>query len=200
MFPYSLFAENQTYKVPRNSISYFVENSGSEKVAIVEPPEPLPPTKTPEKAAQKIIVEQSPSLTEQNNTGSVELKEEKFSMSWKTDPNEKKENRDTADPYKKTSQKVIVRSQQKTTPAPIVTQIKAQKQEIKEPESQEVVTTTSSSPFAKTLTRMQSRGASRAAEAEKLGIVLPSQGGDMQAVSPSLSKLNQAIKNIISRN
>jgi hypothetical protein len=54
-------------------------------------------------------------------------------------------------------------------------------------------------PFAKTLARMQRRSAQRKAEAEKLGIVLPSQGGDMGAVSPSLNRLNKAINDIMSQ-
>jgi len=54
-------------------------------------------------------------------------------------------------------------------------------------------------PFAGVLARMQQNKAKRTAEAQKLGVVLPSQGGDIATVSPSLSKMNQAIKDIMNR-
>lgn len=54
-------------------------------------------------------------------------------------------------------------------------------------------------PFAGVLARMQQNKAKRTAEAQKLGLVLPSQGGDIATVSPSLSKMNQAIRDIMSR-
>jgi len=54
-------------------------------------------------------------------------------------------------------------------------------------------------PFAGVLARMQQNKAKRTAEAQKLGVVLPSQGGDIATVSPSLSKMNQAIRDIMSR-
>ncbi len=53
--------------------------------------------------------------------------------------------------------------------------------------------------FTEALSKMQQNRAHRQAEAERLGIVLPSQGGDIAAVSPSLSKMQQAIKNIMAR-
>ena len=54
-------------------------------------------------------------------------------------------------------------------------------------------------PFAGVLARMQQNKAKRTAEAQKLGVVLPSQGGDIATVSPSLSKMNQAIRDIMNR-
>ena len=54
-------------------------------------------------------------------------------------------------------------------------------------------------PFAGVLARMQQNKAKRTAEAQKLGVVLPSQGGDIATVSPSLSRMNQAIKDIMNR-
>ncbi|PKL45525.1 MAG: hypothetical protein CVV41_00580 [Candidatus Riflebacteria bacterium HGW-Riflebacteria-1] len=53
--------------------------------------------------------------------------------------------------------------------------------------------------FSDALSRMQQNKAHREAEAARLGIVLPSQGGDMAAVSPSLSKIQQTLKTIMTR-
>lgn len=53
--------------------------------------------------------------------------------------------------------------------------------------------------FSGVLARMQQNKAKRVAEAEKLGVVLPSQGGDIAAVSPSLSKIQQTLKTIMAR-
>ncbi|KAF1083398.1 MAG: hypothetical protein GQF41_0176 [Candidatus Rifleibacterium amylolyticum] len=53
--------------------------------------------------------------------------------------------------------------------------------------------------FSEALSKMQQNRAHRQAEAERLGIVLPSQGGDIAAVSPSLSKMQQTLKSIMAR-
>jgi len=53
--------------------------------------------------------------------------------------------------------------------------------------------------FSEALSKMQQSRAHRQAEAERLGIVLPSQGGDIAAVSPSLSKIQQTLKQIMTR-
>lgn len=65
--------------------------------------------------------------------------------------------------------------------------------------AQEQSETISDAPFAETLRKMQQRSAQRSAEAAQMGITLPSQSGDIAAVSPSLNRLNQAINNIIHR-
>lgn len=54
-------------------------------------------------------------------------------------------------------------------------------------------------PFSETLRRMQQRSAQRRAEAAQLGITLPSQSGNIAAVSSSLNQLNLAINTIIHR-
>ena len=53
--------------------------------------------------------------------------------------------------------------------------------------------------FSKALAKMSKRRAERQAEAEKLGVTLPSQGGNLSDVSPSLNKINRTLKNIMSR-
>ena len=53
--------------------------------------------------------------------------------------------------------------------------------------------------FSEALSKMQQSRAHRQAEAERLGIVLPSQGGDIAAVSPSLSKIQQTLRQIMAR-
>ncbi len=63
-----------------------------------------------------------------------------------------------------------------------------------------LTSTSSEEPaFSRVLARMQQNKAKRVAEAEKLGVVLPSQGGDMAAVSPSLSKIQQTLRTIMAR-
>lgn len=205
IFPYSLFAENQTYKVPRNSISYFVDETEKGKVAIVEPPEPLIQEQQGQKETKAVtpqhkIIEPAPVVSAHSEPVAVEPAEEKFSMSWKSEPAQNIEIRKKPKTIKKEPQKAVVFSSKDPVTAPIVTQKHVSSSEIKETGSHEVGVVVPSAPFSKTLARMQSRSSSREAEAQKLGIVLPSQGGNMEAVSPSLSRLNQAIKNIINRN
>lgn len=56
------------------------------------------------------------------------------------------------------------------------------------------------SPFSLTLARLESKREKRNQEARQFNIVLPSQSHGAEIISPSLAKLNQALKQIISRN
>lgn len=55
------------------------------------------------------------------------------------------------------------------------------------------------SPFSSAMAKMQQNKSKRIADAEKLGVVLPSQGGDIATVSPTLSRMQMAIKAIMTR-
>lgn len=195
-FPFGLFAET-TYKTPRNSISYFVENQEEKNVAIVAPPEPV----VEEQKATEDILSTEPALVspvqKASEPGNID---EHFEMSWKSEQPasekveiEKKKPAETV----KTGKTVKTMLPSESNKAPIVVQPKKVRA-IPEPNN-EVGARIESAPFAATLAKMQSRRAERVAEAEKLGIVLPSQGGDMNAVSPSLNKINATLKNIIDR-
>lgn len=54
-------------------------------------------------------------------------------------------------------------------------------------------------PFSKALSKMQSTKSARQAEAQRLGITLPSESGNIADVSPCLSRLHTALQNIINR-
>jgi len=56
-----------------------------------------------------------------------------------------------------------------------------------------------SEPFSSTLARFTAKRAAREKEAKKMGIILPSKGGSISTVSPSLAKLNDSLNKIIQR-
>ncbi len=95
----------------------------------------------------------------------------------------------------KTETSEIVATEKTTSPATETEQIQAP-----EKETETLAAATDEYvPFAGVLARMQQNKAKRTAEAQKLGVVLPSQGGDIATVSPSLSKMHQAIRDIMNR-
>lgn len=53
--------------------------------------------------------------------------------------------------------------------------------------------------FGKALAKMEKNRARRLEHAQKAGLTLPSQGGDLEKTSPTLSRLNQNLKAIINR-
>ena len=53
--------------------------------------------------------------------------------------------------------------------------------------------------FSRALAKMAKRRTERQEEAEKLGIILPSQNGDIATVSPSLSKIQKTLRSMMSR-
>lgn len=185
LFPFGLFAQDpQNYKAPRTSMSYFVEEIGAKGVAIVSPPEPI----LEDKEIQPVTAEPEKILP------MSESADAKFDLTWQeAEPV-------SSSPVPEPEKKKVDRKAEKATrqaKAPIIVQIaKAPAESSKtEPKKIEVKT----KPFSDTLARMQRKSSSRQEEAAKLGIVLPSQGGDISAVSPSLSKINAAVKEIINR-
>lgn len=202
MFPYSLFATEAKYKVPKSSISYFVENP-TQEVNIVAPPEPS--TTTPPTTEVRSVKPKSIAMAKAPNadTAIKSNADEHFELSWNDETKKK-----VAVSEKKIEKPAIPEPAKKSRPAPIVTQKNVKKTttvkvtQAKTMEPEVFVASRSESPrpaFSAVLARMQKRSAQRKAEAEKLGIVLPSQGGDMSAASPALSKINSAVKNILDR-
>ncbi|GAB4268057.1 MAG: hypothetical protein Kow0029_03090 [Candidatus Rifleibacteriota bacterium] len=206
LFPYNLMAATSEtkYKVPKNSISYFVQNP-TQEVSIVAPPEPVTESKPVihEEVGQTSTQEKVQPLTKPAQAADHE---EKFEMNWKNEISKTPEITPRKAIEKKQRAKAKAETKVNTvSPAPIVTQ-KIEKTTaptvISAKVPQTKVTSEVSSdeaPFSRVLARMQQRSAERKAEAAKLGIVLPSQGGDINAVSPALSKINKTIKNIINR-
>lgn len=225
LFPYGLMAENSGYKVPKRSISYFVEDKNDSQVEIISPPAakntneadtavktdsaafktPKPVVK--EKTAPKPYVSKRKAVKQTN-------KDEHFDLSW---PDNKKNIKSTKTAIKKPTRKVKKQTRpviSKKEKIRTVTEKKYNKKPTRkikikaapkrasakqaivvkavESEEEEPV-------FSQALQKMQQRAAERRAEAERLGIVLPSQGGDMASVSPALSKINKTVKTILSR-
>jgi hypothetical protein len=205
-FPYTLLAEQQTtYKVPKNSISYFSENPTSESIRVVAPPETIrtepeikqaksdikdavvkadmPVKKHP--LIKKVSPEPQPAINREVSLNRVDTEDETFEMTW-----EKPE-----ESGKRVKAPVRVQAPEEKQKAPAIIK-ENQPEPIKIKKAGDKETTPA---FAKLLARMQRRSAERKAEAQRLGIVLPSQGGDMNAVSPSLNKLNKEVRSLINR-
>ncbi|MEW6709030.1 MAG: hypothetical protein AB1403_04340 [Candidatus Riflebacteria bacterium] len=182
IFPYGLFAAEtqKSYRVPKNSISYFVEENSGNQVNIVAPP-----------AAQNVEVSASEPIPEQISLKVESLKE--------TAPAAMEIPEKIISVEAKKPVKALEKMPEKAKKAPIVVQKAQDARENVTADKPSLNRSFTSDPFKDVLARMQRRSEKRKVEAEKLGIVLPSQGGDMSAVSPSLNKLNGAIKEIVNR-
>lgn len=224
LFPWSLMAET-THKAPKNSLSYFLENAqDSQESPEAKPEEPQmsgfeeAPVETAaapridRQAAVEAIrakLQAAAKTTEANEVAEpteiipapeapeapdAVLPDEKI-VETATEQN--------AEPAKKDEVKAA------KTPAPEKTETTVSKPIETKPDEAVAATPVTANetlqqaeeyvPFAGVLTRMQQNRAHRAAQAEKLGVILPSQGGDIATVSPSLSKMQQAIKTIMNR-
>ncbi|MGM0599141.1 MAG: hypothetical protein ACQETH_04905 [Candidatus Rifleibacteriota bacterium] len=245
LFPYNLMADDSNYKVPKKSLSYFVEDTNENQVEIVSPPTKVAdknntatkPDTSAKKAPEPIVKEKTapePYISKKTISRQTN-KDEHFELSWpdsqknikstktpaskprkvvkkpkelsKTAATKKHHKEQVKKPVKKTTKKEL--SKTATAKRHYKEQVKKPakktiKKDItpKAPAKQVLATNTSEEEpvFSEALKRMQQRAAERRAEAEKLGIVLPSQGGDMASVSPALSKINKTVKSILSRN
>ncbi len=182
LFPYGVLGAEaeKSYKVPKNSISYFVEENSGNQVSIVAPP-----------ADQNIKVPASEPIPEKISP--------KIESSEAVIPAATKAPKMITDVEAQKPVKPLDKTPQQTKKAPIVIQKVQDSEENRKADESSLNRYSAQDPFKDVLARMQRRSEQRKAEAEKLGIVLPSQGGDMSAVSPSLSKLNGAIKEIVNR-
>ncbi len=220
VFPWSLAAE--TRQAPQNSLTYFLESDQagpSQTPTVVPPPERPEPSQAanmePEKAPvnetaantppfdrnaaieamRARIADNAVSSATSNETPGETVKEASIPViapepvipAVKETVLAQKPVEPTVKETK-ISQPVQAKSESdQITPAPV-----AQPEQIQ-------TATDDSVPFSAALAKMQQNRDKRAAEAAKLGVVLPSQGGDIATVSPSLSKMQQAIRAIMTR-
>lgn len=213
LFPWSLAAEI-SQKAPANSLSYFLETEGvSGGTSDVDSTAHNIPPLDFENTSSKQI---EPSANKTDRTAAIEAMRARLAAKSNepvtavenviseskseivANPTSKKAK--ASEKIKKQTSKVQKVKKQKKADVVAVTVSAVEVVAQAEPEMQ----TTSMAPvekarFAGTLERMLQSRAQRIVEAEKLGVVLPSQGGDIATVSPSLSKMQQTIRSIISR-
>jgi len=178
LFPYSLLAQAPEYKIPENSISYLAQANNTQQpfMAATEADTALTNADREELEPQFTVTDEEQVIIEiipEPAPAKIEVSQKQPAVN-KINKNE-------------------VRSK---IPSPAVetAPIETAPAAIQEAEPQQETPL-----FTRALEKMQQNRAHRQAEAERLGIVLPSQGGDMAAVSPSLSKIQQTIKNIMAR-
>ena len=215
-------AQNNEYKVPKSSISYFVEDTNNDQVEIVSPPAKVAKeNSTPTKAKSSDYITAEPIKQEkeapkpyisEKKVAKQKNKKENFELSWKENKSNVKSTKTAANKsaraVKKAKKHTALKRKIQKTPAVKTNYKKTAKKKAKKHiaatatarQSIMVKTAEEEPVFSQALKKMQQRAAERRAEAEKLGIVLPSQGGDMASVSPALSKINQTVKTILSRN
>lgn len=247
LFPFSLIAQTETqYKVPKNSLSYFLQNPSQsayletvtdEQTGAVMPPlTPISTTNLETPAAANIqlaaapqTAPQAPAVQEPVNQEPAQASEFKEfvapapeNMAVKAvDSNLFTEAPPVEEPAKPTTETSVqkpatqIKSQVIVTEKPAMSASAENTQEYTANVNMTPLETSSDSTtapvmlaatgsdetpvFSGVLAKMQQNKARRVAEAEKLGLVLPSQGGDIAAVSPSLSKIQQTIKTIMAR-
>jgi len=226
LFPFTLLAETQ-YKVPKNSLSYFLQNPSQsaylETVTDHETGAVMPPltqVETPMAAAPAPAPIQIAAVPMTEPTIS-EIEEFKAPVPEKISIRVVEEQMFTEAPPAPVYEHVY--EEEKTEVAAAVvnvepaTAIIVEEAKVAAPvytarvNVTQVATANANIPlmstresseepvFSGVLARMQQNRAQRVAEAEKLGLVLPSQGGDIAAVSPSLSKIQQTLKTIMAR-
>lgn len=226
IFPWSLAAE-VSRKAPQNSLTYFLETDQQETqtpevVSPPEQPEPAQPVsidsaRTPADetvrstppfdrnaaidAMRARLAEQTAVTTENNEPARESAKEAANKPEVAPEPEVSATIAATAEqkPVEPAGKKAEIRQPIEATaaapasePAKIVSTPVPQPEQIQTAADDYV-------PFSGALAKMQQNRDKRAAEAAKLGVVLPSQGGDIATVSPSLSKMQQAIRAIMSR-
>lgn len=192
LFPFSLMAQNTEYKVPEHSMSYLIMAQGNTSN---QPSSEIPAPDTTLSASDRQVLEPEfkPHTTE---AATIEVVPEPASNAI-VKPAEPTKKADTKTvktaPTKKSDAKVAENS---SVPTPVIA-VPATTEEPALSSASEIQNDTTL--FSAALSKMQQSKAQREAEAAKLGIVLPSQGGDMAAVSPSLSKIQQTLKDIMAR-
>lgn len=216
IFPWTLMAE-AVQQAPKNSLSYFLENEETAKIADAQSQESQKPQiiKTPEKisdepqvAPEFEVAPPEPAPEERvDRFAAIEAIRSKLA-SGGAQNQATNENKNQTTP--EATQVKIEKPEAVKVPAKTPETITTEKPAPPAPEPEKIAIPTTQSetikeiadeyvPFAGVLAKMQQNKAKRVAEAQKLGVVLPSQGGDIATVSPSLSKMHQAIKDIMNR-
>ncbi len=217
IFPWTLMAE-AVQQAPKNSLSYFLESEETAKEADAQPQVAQAPLiiKTPEKINAEpqplpgfeVAPPETASEERIDRFAAVEAIRAKLNTS---EANKQPQIKDAAPqevvtPEKTHGSKPETAKPAKTeAPAPVIKEVPAapavEPEQIKAPapETEKLAAAAEYVPFAGVLARMQQNKAKRTAEAQKLGVVLPSQGGDIATVSPSLGKMHQTIRDIMNR-
>lgn len=192
LFPFSLIAQETEYKVPEHSMSYLTMAQGNNTT---QPSSEISAPDTTLSVSDRQVLE--PEFERQTKeAATIEVVPEPDSSGIAT-PSEPTKAANTkavkTSPTKKSAAKV---TEKPSVPTPVI----ATPATTEEPALSSASEIQNDSPlFSAALSKMQQNKAQREAEAARLGIVLPSQGGDMAAVSPSLSKIQQTLKNIMAR-
>ncbi len=200
LFPWSLAAEI-SQKAPANSLSYFLDNEknqtteASEPVAIDIPPLGFEAAEPARQAAPTI--DRTAAIEEMRARLVVANTETKTvdSTANAVDTVKPAPEKDAGKAINPTDKPVKIKKQKKASQAAATTVVQTNPA----PEEKIAVPAPEKTNFSDTLARMLQNKANRIAEAEKLGVVLPSQGGDIATVSPSLSKMQQTLRSIMSR-
>ena len=190
LIPCLLTAETEgKYKVPQNSLSYFLQAPAADASK----------TEVPESTAKEVVQAQTVAETQTNKEPAAIVELGNF----------------TEAPPVQLPETAIIESEapvaEGTTEIPTIssplpeteTPANAAPISIDAPQPLSVEASIEQKDvaplFSMALAKMQQTKAHRQAEAERLGIVLPSQGGDIASVSPALSKIQQTIRTIINR-
>ena len=189
LFPFSLMAQNTEYKVPEQSMSYLTMAQGNTSN---QPSSEISAPDTTLSASDREVLEPEfkPHTTE---AATIEVVPEPASSAIVKPAKAADTKTVKTAPTKKSDAKVAENS---SVPTPVIA-VPATTEEPALSSASEVQNDTTL--FSAALSKMQQNKAQREAEAVRLGIVLPSQGGDMAAVSPSLSKIQQTLKDIMAR-
>jgi len=201
LFPWSLAAEI-SQKAPANSLSYFLDNEKNQTTEVSEPVAmDIPPLgfEAAEPARQAApTIDRTAAIEEMRARLVVANTETKTvdSTANAVDTVKLAPEKDAGKAIKPTDKPVKIKKQKKASQAAAATIVV---QTNPAPEEKIAVSAPEKTNFSDTLARMLQNKANRIAEAEKLGVVLPSQGGDIATVSPSLSKMQQTLRSIMSR-
>ncbi len=242
LFPYSLLAQaSPTYKVPKNSLSYFLQNPSQKEYlettttdagAVIPPLTPIVNQVEPEKIpvanyeVAAAVDEKTPEIYQSQDSINSNEETEHFEFSWKSDVPTAPKNESTeivvADsrvqelPLQTKMGKDIVIEEEMVIENPL-SKSAQRNLKIEKPEplqvrnsnqvtfqaskisTQKTYHKTDNKLFSVALAKMEKRKGQREIEAQKLGIVLPSQSGDVSSVSPSLAKIQKTLKDITAR-
>lgn len=245
LFPFSLLAQSETqYKVPKNSLSYFLQNPSQsayletvtdEQTGAVMPPlTPITTTNLDTPAAANTQLAAAPQAAQTAPATQEPVKQGEFkdfvapapeniavkavdsnlfteappvatAIETQTEVSVDKpaaavKNQPAAAVTREPAVTATVANTQEYTANVNMTQLATSSDSAPAAPVMLAASTSDEAPvFSGVLAKMQQNKAKRVADAEKLGLVLPSQGGDIAAVSPSLSKIQQTLKTIMAR-
>jgi predicted RNA-binding protein len=221
--------DSPNYRIPKNSLSYFLQNptqkqylettTKRESGAVIPPLTPLDVQEAPKEAEVPAQQAQTIYRSEPLMDAQAPAKET-FDFAWKKEEGVIKVENKKSDTQKivqalrakharelQSSNKIVVRTpvskkSKRQLRADAPKEIRVIQTREYQPKAKKIVISRSSDKkplFTKALAKMAKRRAARRAEAEKLGVILPSQNGDIATVSPSLSKIQKTLRSMMSR-